>query len=351
MNLLEKITVQEKVDLVKNLSLLIKSGKPVNECFYLLARQEKNPALKNILNEAKDKTEKGTPLYEIFDQSSHFGSVFVSFIRAGEESGSLDENLVYLADWLDRENKLKKEVRAATIYPKIIIAFTVILGSFLSVFVLPDIMSVFEDLNVDKPITTEFLISISNLMRESGLFILGGIFLLVVLGYLLSKLKPVKRIWDHVVLKLPLVGATSKDYQLTIISQLIATLFKAGLTTSEALEIIIISVTNMRYKEALQDMRERVLKGTSFAKTIEAYPDLFPSSFASIITTGEETGSYDESFQHLANFFAERVREKTQRLPIILEPMLLILIGLIVAFIASAIILPIYDVTSGLQMF
>ena len=348
MGLLEKISIQDKVDLIKNLSLLIKSGKPVNESFELLAKQTRVPALKKVLEEAKDKSEKGTPLYEIFDDSSHFGTVFVSFIRAGEESGTLDENLVYLADWLERDSKLRKEIKAATLYPKIIVSFALLLGGGLSIIVLPQLVPIFDSLDVSLPMSTQILLWVSDLMQESGLFVIGGILLFITFVYLLLKLRPIKKIWDHTLLKLPVVGVISKEYQLTIIAQLITTLFRSGLTINESLEIISKSVTNIKFEEALKEMKERVSKGTPFAETMESYPDLFPATFMSVIATGEETGSYDQSFQYLADFFAEKVKERTQKLPTILEPVLLIAIGIFVAFIASAIVMPIYDVTSGL---
>ncbi len=348
MSLLDPISPQEKVDFVKNLSLLVRSGKPINESFELLGRQARSPALKKTLDNAKDKTEKGTSLYQIFEESPHFGKVFVSFLRAGEESGTLDQNLEYLADWLERNNQLKKEIGSATLYPKIIVTFAVILGGALSVFVLPQLVPIFGTLDVALPLTTRVLLYVSELMQESGVFVLAGLFGFLLFFWLLLKLRPIKRIWHILQLKIPVAGSIAKEYQLTIIAQLITTLFRSGLTINNSLDIISDSVTNIRYQEALNEVNERVARGTSFAEAMEAHPSLFPSVFISVVATGEETGSYGDSFKYLADFFAQRVTERTQKLPTVIEPVLLIAIGLFVAFIASAIIMPIYDVTRGL---
>ncbi len=348
MGLLEKVGTQEKVDLVKNLSLLIKSGKPINESFALLTKQARNPVLAKTLQGAKEKIEKGTSLHKVFDESPHFGKVFVSFIRAGEESGTLEENLGFLGDWLERDNELKKEISSATLYPKIIISFAVILGGALSVFVLPQLLPIFSTLDVELPLMTRVLLFVSEIMQSHGLLVIGGVAALIGGFYGLLRIKSVKRIFDILKLKFPVFGSISKDYQLTIIAQLITTLFRSGLTINKSLDIIAESVTNIRYKESLNDIRARVAKGTGFSETMEKYPDLYPQVFISVVATGEETGSYGDSFSYLASFFAGRVTEKTKKLPNVLEPMLLIGIGVFVAFIASAIIMPIYEVTQGL---
>ncbi len=348
MALIENITTQEKVDFIKNLSLLIKSGKPVHESFELLADQTDSPALKRTLKEASIKTGKGTSIYEVFEEDKNFGKVFVSFIRAGEESGTLDKNLEYLGDWLERNNTLKKEINSATLYPKIIVAFALLLGGALSIFVLPQLVPVFGTLGVELPITTRFLLRTSEIMQRWGIYIMVGLVGLIFSFYLFLKLPPIKAIWHAILLKLPVVGIISKEYQLTIVSQLITTLFKSGMTIDESLEIIADSVTNVSYERAVRKINKRVSRGTSFAEAIKRHPGLFPAVFVSVVATGEETGSYGDSFEYLAKFFASRVTEKTKKLPTVLEPTLLILIGVFVAFIASAIILPIYEVTQGL---
>jgi type IV pilus assembly protein PilC len=344
----ESISTQEKVDFVKNLALLIKSGKPINESFDLLSRQARSYTMKKILKSAKEKSERGTPLHKIFEESPHFEKVFVSFIRAGEESGTLEKNLLNLTSWLERQHTLKKEIGAATLYPKIIVSFAVLLGGGLSIFVLPSLVSVFNTLDVEIPITTEILLYFSELMQESGVLVIGGIIATVVGIYLLFKLEPLKRLWHATILKIPVAGGMSKDYQLTVISQLIATLFKSGLTINASLDIIADSVTNTRYRDALDHIKERVAKGTGLAETMEEYPDLFSEVFISVVATGEQTGSFSESFEYLSDFFATRLTEKSKRLPVVIEPILLIAIGIFVLFIASAIVMPIYDVTKGL---
>ncbi len=348
MPVFEKVKIQEKVDLVRNLSLLIKSGSPINESFRLLAKQARNPALKKLLVRAQEKTEQGTPIHQIFEEDSEFDNVFVSFIRAGEESGTLDENLIFLGDWLERQNSLKKEMSSATLYPKIIVVFASILGAGLSIFVLPQLTTVFEGLDVELPLSTVILLWFTDVMENHGLYIIGGLVGAVMFFFFLLKIKAVKRVVDKIMLQLPIFGSLNQEYQLTIVSQLASILFKSGLPVRQTLSIVSESVTNSQYSESLNGITERVEKGTKLSEAVESYPHLYPEIFISVIATGESSGAFGESLTYLATFFGNRVTERTKKLPVVIEPILLIFIGLFVAFIASAIVLPVYQITTGI---
>ena len=244
MPLFEKIKIQEKVDFVRNLSLLMKSGSPINLSFDLLSNQSRNPYLKKVLLEGKEKTEKGTPIYQIFEEDKNFDNIFVSFIRAGEETGTLSENLNFLGDWLERQSTLKREMNSATLYPKIIIIFAIVLGTGLSVFILPNLVKVFEGLSVELPLPTRILLSFSSLMENYGIYLILLIIAFFFFFYFLTKIRKIKNIIDKLMLKIPIFGSLNKEYQLTIVSRLSAILFRSGITVKQILSIVSESVTN-----------------------------------------------------------------------------------------------------------
>ncbi|MDD4062229.1 MAG: type II secretion system F family protein [Candidatus Pacebacteria bacterium] len=347
MPILNKISTQEKVDFIRNLSLLVKSGAPIDQSFNVLAEQA-GPSMKNLLMDGKKKIEKGTPVSEVFASNSNFDGVFVSFIKAGEESGTLSENLEYLADWLDGSNTLEKELSSATLYPKIIITFAVIMGLILALWVLPSMVQVFQTLDVELPLATVILLSIANAVDAYPLEIVLGVFFLIVFVLILFRIKAFRKIFYIVVLRTPVVGPLLKDYELAVIAQLGAVLLKSGTSIGRVFDILAESTSNYEYKEAIADVSERIQKGTSLVEALRAYPRLFPSIFSSVVAVGEETGSLSNSFGYLARFFTNRVKDKTAKLPTVIEPLLLVTIGLFVAFIAVAIIMPIYEVTKGL---
>lgn len=348
MNIYERVSTQEKVDFTRNLALLVKSGTTINEAFSLLAKQSRNPALKRVFEKGKNQIEEGTPIYKVFEEEKHFDNVFVSFIRAGEESGTLEESLKFLADWMDKQNTLSKEISAATLYPKIIIVFAILMGGGLSIFILPQLVSVFDGMDIALPLPTRILLAFTEFMENYGLYyVVPGAVALGAGYFFMWRWERAKRIADVALLRIPVIGGLQKDYQLTIISYLASLLFKSGLTVSQTLDIVLASVTNTQYSDSLRDIRDRVKKGTHLSEALNRYPSLYPEIFVSVVYTGESSGSYEDSFDYLSVFFWDRVTNRTKRLPVVLEPTMLIGIGLMVGFIALAIILPVYEVTKA----
>lgn len=348
MGITNKITTQEKKDFVKTWALLIKTGNPINETLDILAKQTRSPVFKETLKKAKERTEKGTPIHQVFEESPHFEKAFASFVRAGEESGSLDKTLKHLIDFLERKNTLEKDISSATLYPKIILVFAFLLGGGLTFFVLPRLTPIFASLDIKLPLASRILLYSSQFIQSNGLVVVIGLILFFLFIYFLTKIKKVRDSFDYFILKIPIIGELISLYQLTIISQLISTLFESGLMVTEIIDITIESTSNKAYKDSLTQVKEKIIKGDPFSMALNAYPNLYPSIYISIITTGEETGSFTESFKYLADFFSSTITEKTKKIPVVLEPVILILIGLFVTFIAIAIILPIYQVTQGL---
>jgi type IV pilus assembly protein PilC len=347
MSLFKKISTQEKKDFVKTLNILVKSGTPIDEAFRLLSEQTRSSLLKEVFQKARERTEKGTPIYQIFEDNPNFEKVFSSFIRAGEESGTLENNLKNLVKWLERKQMLEMELSSATLYPKIILIFSIFLGGGLTFFVLPKLVPIFAALDVKLPLPSRILLVTAAFIQNYGLYLIFGIIIFLIFAYLISKIEKVKVKIDNLVLKIPVLGDFIRDYQLTIISQLFYTLFESGLMITKIIDIIAESTTNRTFKKSLEYAKTRVIKGDPLSMVLNEFPQLYPSIYVGMITTGEETGALIESFGYLADFFSTSIADKTKKLPIILEPVILILIGLFVAFIASAVILPIYQITQG----
>jgi len=349
MSLFNKISTEEKKDFIGALALLIKSGTPINEAFDLLSKQTRSSVLKKVFKKAKERTEKGTPIYQVFEEDKNFEMVFSSFIRAGEESGSLDQSLDFLASWLEKKSSLEREINSTTLYPKIVLTFALLLGTGLAFFVLPKLTLIFASLNTELPLTSKILLFLADFIQAHGLAIFLGIIAVIVFFYGITRIKAVRIFFDKVILRTPIAGNFVKLYQLTIISQLISVLFNSGLMITKILEIASESASNSAYKKSLEHIKTRITRGDSFSSAINDFPQLYPDIYSNIITTGEATGSFERSFAYLADFFLSKLTEKTKQLPIILEPVILIVIGIFVAFIASAIILPIYQVTQGFR--
>jgi len=346
--LFQKISVEERVNFSKGLALMIQGSVPIDESLQVLARQAKSKSLKRFLLEAQKRVEKGTSLTQVFaDKENYFGSVFVNFVRAGEASGSLEKNLGIIADWMEKDHDLKKEISSAMLYPKIILFMTVLLGAGLTIFVLPRLLPMFKQLDIVLPPATRILMNISAFAQSHTWLIILSIPTIILVFKALNRIRLVKRLLHSFYLKIPYLGQMLKEYQLALIAHLLATLIESGITINESLKIAQQSTSNLCHRDSLGKIAQRIQKGTSLSEAINDYDYLYPSVFRNLILVGERTGSIHQSFSYLAEFYSKQVRAKAKKLPIVIEPVLLIIIGLVVLFVAVAIISPIYELTAG----
>ena len=345
----ERIPQRELVDFVKNFAVMTKTGIPVNETMAVLAEQSRSRVLRRMLGEVRKDVITGLSLADAFGKHrAAFVDIFIGLIRAGESSGTLEENLSFLSDWLERASDLKQEVRAATLYPKFVISAAVVLGAWLTVYILPKLVPFFRELRVELPLPTRILMGIAVGVESYWYVVLllsGGL----VAGFLFARrMSLVRTVIDTVVLKLPVIGRLAADYQLSLICQLFFTLFKSGLPISETIRVTADALTNACYRKTMAEVGVRVAKGTMLAQSLEAYPLLFPKNFVNIVATGEKSDTLDDSFMYLASFYEKEVKTKTKKLPTVIEPVLLVAIAGVITFIALSIIMPIYKLTSGL---
>jgi len=345
---MKKIKDEEKLEFARNLKLLIDSGITINQGLATLIEQTRPGPLRNFLIEAKRRVEAGSSLSSILKESKQFDPIFVNFIKAGEESGRLSECLNYLSQWLDNHITLRKEISSVTFYPKVLIIFATIVALGLSFFVLPKIATILKGLHVKPFVTTRILIAISDILKVYGIHLVLGIVILIFLFLILMRIPATKKIIDILAIKLPVIGVFVRDYQLALISQVAFTLYRSGIPSGKIFQLTAKACSNFCYLQSMEKIADSVIKGTPPSKAMKKFSHLFPPLFISVIALGEETGTLERSFSYLGNFFQERLLRRTRLLPTIIEPILLIIIGLAIAFIASAIILPIYEVTRGI---
>lgn len=350
MSLFHTISPQERVDFTKNLAIMLKSGIALDEALAELAEQSTSKHLTEIITRIRKDIENGTPLSQAFEKEKQtFGGIFASLIKAGEQSGTLQSNLQFLAEWLNRSTDLKRELSTATMYPKLVFGAAILLGGGLAVFILPKLIPLFNSLNVELPWITKTLLAISLWIQNFWFLGIIGIASCIAGIMYLNTFSCVRRIFHTFYLRIPFMGGLLKDYQRALITQLFSTLLKSGLSLNESIDIVAHAATNIRYQEALTAMNNTVITGTTLSKAMKHFSSLFPSMTISIITVGENSGTLAQSFEYLAEFYTKEVNMQTKRLPTIIEPILLVLIAFIVGFVALAIIMPIYELTGSIS--
>jgi type IV pilus assembly protein PilC len=350
MRIFKTISIQDRVDFAKNLSILLRSGIPINEALTALADQSNSRRFKTVVGKVRDDIENGTPLSKAFAKELKiFGVIFVSMIRAGEQSGTLQGNLQFLADWLSRNADLRREVGAATLYPKMVFGAALLLGGGLSVFILPMLVPLFTGLDVELPFITKALLAISLFVQQFWLLSIVLVAGLVGLVVYSNTVKPIRSAYHLMYLKMPFLGPLMKNYQLALITQLFGTLLKSGLTLNESVDIVSQAATNVHYQTALLRIKSASEKGTPLSSSMSEFPPLFPKIAINIVSVGEQSGTLVNSFEYLSDFYTKEVNMQTKKLPTIIEPLLLVFIAGIVGFVALAIIMPIYELTGSIS--
>jgi type II secretory pathway component PulF len=326
---------------------MLESGISINDALASLANQSKSPFLKKVLEKIREDIERGISLSDAFSKErKSFGDIFIGLIEAGEQSGTLKENLTFLSEWLEHEHTVRSEVKSVTLYPKIVLSAIFLLGGAMAAFIFPQLIPLFTNLDLELPILTRIFFKLSLFLKAYWLFVLAGILGFIVFLFLLNKIRGVRHLFHSFYLKIPFFGKLIIDYQIALICRLFSIMYQSGIKLRKSLGIVAESATNICYKESLEKIQKSVIKGTSFASTLSKYANLYPQNMIDIIRVGEKTGNLDKSFTYLAEHYSKEIKRKTKRLPSVMEPVLLLIIGSFVAVIVLSIILPIYEVTN-----
>lgn len=344
------VPISEKILFARHLSLMTKTGMPLLDSLRLLAKQMRSSTFRTILTKAIEDVENGKFLSDSLAQYRRlFGDLFINVIRIGEASGMLSDNLLYLATELKKQLSLRQKIRAAMIYPLIVLASTVGITGILVFFVLPRILPIFKSLKVELPLSTRIMIAVSTVLLNYGIWIILGLAVLALIWTLLLRLRPVRFFTHQVLLYLPFVNSIVREANISDFTRTLGLLLKSGIQIVEALRITAGSSTNLVYREALMEIEAAVGRGESLHEYLARHSHLFPPTVTYMVETGETTGNLESNLFYLADFYESEVDELTKNLSSILEPVLLLVMGGIVGFVAIAIISPIYQVTQSLR--
>ena len=236
------------------------------------------------------------------------------------------------------------------LYPLIVIVLALIIAFVVTIFILPKILNIFSVLDVKLPMATIILISGSTFFQKNWIFVIAGIFLVILIYKILRRFLFFRYYTDKLTLSLPVVGEVSRNITLSRFSQSFYTLLKSGLPILESLEIISETVINEVFKKNFNLVKLEVEKGGKISKGLSNYPETFPMIFSQMVSVGEKSGALEDSFKYLAKFYQREVNSSLKNISVVLEPILLIFVGLFVAFIALAIITPIYQFTGSLKL-
>ncbi len=343
---------KERLSIVQNLATMLNAGLPLIDALRTLQMESKNRASKKLLSKINMAVENGSSLWRAMDDQHFFSPHAIALIRIGEEAGNLAQNMEYLAAQQEQDQNLREKVKMAMIYPIIVLVlmFVVVMG--LGLFVLPQLVQVLFNLNVKLPLITRIVIAFSNGFSEHGLVVVPSIIGGAIVLTILAKFTRFKVVAQWVVFKIPGIGPLARQATLARFGVILGGLLEAGVPLVEAMRSLVDVTPIVAYKRFYRRLLEHVTIGDSFAKSFGVIPStnrLFPISMQQLIITGERTGSLAKIMLKVAAIYEKEANNTAQKLPVILEPILLLFIGGLVGSIAFAIIIPIYSVVGNVN--
>ncbi|HVV38920.1 MAG TPA: type II secretion system F family protein [Candidatus Paceibacterota bacterium] len=341
------ISSRDLVLLSRQIATLFEAQVSALRVFRLLAEQADKPFLRNVLVTISDDLQAGSSISKaLAKHPKAFSDFYVNMVRAGEESGKLDQTFLFLADYIDRSYELNSKAKNALIYPGfIILTFFGVMTLMLTV-VIPKIGSILEDSGQQMPTITAVVLGFSNFLVDYGIFLLialiiGGFFL-----YRFSRTPAGRSAVDHFQLSIPYIGNLYQKLYLARIADNMHVMLTSGISAVRALEITSSVVGNSVYEGILRDGLEAVKAGSSMSQTFNRYPEFIPAILVQMLQIGEETGELGNILDRLAKFYNREVNSAVDTLVTLIEPVMIVTLALGVGFLLAAVLLPIYN-TAG----
>lgn len=344
---LKKVAATEKIIFARQLATMITAGLPLSRALLVLQNQSRDKKMKKAIEEMERDIDGGLSLSQALEKHSDiFSQMYIGLVKAGEASGKMDQILSRLADSLEREHRFDSQTKGAMIYPIIVLVFLLIVMGVMFVFVIPKMTVMFTDMGVELPLPTKILIGTSTWASKNIIFVILGV---VAFGFGINSFGKTPRgryFFADRALTLPIFGKIVQQVQFANLARTLAMLIGSGIPILDALEIAGKTLTNLRVQEAIAKAAKAVEKGSSLAEPLKNNP-IFPMMLSQMVAIGEETGRVDEVLEKVAAFFEEEASDSSRNLATAIEPLIMVILGVAVAFLIVSIILPIYSLTTS----
>lgn len=349
LSIFNKVSTRDVVLLSRQISTLFEAQVSALRVFRMLADQAEKPVMRRILTEISDDLQGGNSISKSLAKHPRaFSDFYVNMVRAGEESGKLDQTFLYLADYIDRSYELTSKAKNAMIYPGfIILTFFAVMTLMLTV-VIPKIGSILEDSGQQLPFFTQVILNLSHFLTDYGIFLLGA---LVVGGYFMVRYAQTpggRLVVSNAQLSIPYIGNLYQKLYLSRFADNMHVMLTSGVSAVRSLEITANVIDNDVYELALHESLEAVKAGSSISQTLSRYPKEFPVIMIQMLQIGEETGEMGSILERMAKFYNREVNAAVDTLVSLIEPALIIALAVGVGFLLAAVLLPIYNSTSSI---
>ncbi len=345
----KRVSLRDKIIFAGNLSAMIGAGLSLSRALQILARQTEQAYFRSVISDVLGQINSGKTISQAMESyPTVFPEVFVAMTAAGEESGNLPQSLSIIKEQLTKTYELERKVKGAMIYPLVIFGLIIVVAILMMIFMVPTLSATFKDLNVPLPFLTRLIIGVSDwISQHLILFLLGLVAVAVGLVSFLRSV-PGGRMLDWLALHLPVLSVISREINSAKTMRTIGSLITAGVSMTRAIQITSRVVENSYYRPLFAPAIAQIEKGQSLSAIFRAEAKLFPILVGELTEVGEETGKLAEMLSRGAEFYEEEVNQATKNLSTIIEPVLMIVIGIAVGFFVVAMISPMYSLTNAI---
>ncbi len=349
-NILNRVSLEKKINFTNNLSGMLSAGLSVNRALAILVKQLEGSYFGTVLKGIEEDIGKGNSLSEAMKKYSKvFSGIFIPMVHAGEESGNLPQTLKEVGASLKKSYDLNKKIKGAMTYPSIILVVMLGIGTFMMIYVVPNLTKTFKDVGSKLPGSTQFIIWLSDTISHNIFLFLFSIIGFILLFIFLMKIKSISRFFDKLILYIPIIGNIVKEVNTARTARTLSSLLLSGVNMSNSLSITEEILQNAHYKELIHNSISSIEKGVTLSASFKENTFLYPVMMGEMIEVGEETGNLSKMLLDVAIFYENEVDNKTKDLSTVIEPFLMVFIGLAVGFFAVSMIQPMYSVMNNIK--
>ena len=343
------VSVHDKIVFASNLSGMLVAGLTLYRALEIEEKQTKNPAFKTVISGLMTSINQGQTLSGgLAKYPSVFSSLFIAMVRAGEESGNLSDALKEISSNLEKSYNLTRKVKGAMLYPLMVMLALVAVGILMLEFVVPTLAAIFKNLGTPLPATTRFVVAASDAITKHPFWSFGTL-IVIGLGFASLGSRRMKPVHDAIVLRLPIAGPLIKQVNTARTARTLSSLLSSGVEMTRALSITKDVLQNIEYKAVLEKALADVEKGKALSAVFKEATRLYPITMGEMISVGEETGALSDMLKNIAVYHEEEVDTVTKNLSTVLEPLVMVVVGIGVGFFAVSMLSPMYSLVNTLS--
>jgi type IV pilus assembly protein PilC len=343
----QNIKPQEILLFTRYVSTMLAAGLPILQTLDIIAADQENPAMKNLIVTVKSKVEGGKTLAESFSQyPRQFGDLYCSLVKAGEISGTLDKTLIRLALYLERTEQLKRKIKKALVYPITIVAVALIVSLVLLIFVVPQFQALFKTFGAQLPLFTQMVVNFSHALRTYGwLMVLALIAGVYYMKHLFRTSEHANWVFDRAILKVHIIGPVLRNGIIARFARTLSTTVESGMPIIESMKAMAPVMGNRMYAKAILQICDEVASGNQLSAAMRS-TGMFPNMSVQMIAVGEASGALSNMLNKIADYYEEEVNATVDNLSSLLEPLIMMVLGVVVGGFVIAMYLPIFKMGS-----